>query len=241
MLVGLLHLPSLAVTLGTLAAYRGLAFVDPGQVAASIELPDGLHEDRERLHLERAARSRCGILIGSRSCFGVLLHGTRFGRYVYAIGSNREAARFSGVPVDRVRVDGIRHLGAHGRGLAACSISGYFGACRPSRGGPELLDVVAAVVLGGVDIFGGSGTILGVLLALVLIADLRNGMQLANLAARPRTWSSAGCCSARSSSETSCAPLTADPRRGRRVALERRWYEVDAFPQPRSRNINQGG
>jgi rhamnose transport system permease protein len=67
-------------------------------------------------------------------------------------------------------------------GVAGVVYVGYFGSARADAGTGSLLDVVTAVVLGGVDIFGGSGSMLGVLLALFLVAELRNGMQLANIA-----------------------------------------------------------
>jgi len=67
-------------------------------------------------------------------------------------------------------------------GVAAIVYLGYFGSVQAdAASGSDLVNVVTAVVLGGVDIFGGSGSMLGVLLALILIAVLRNGMQLANL------------------------------------------------------------
>ena len=89
-------------------------------------------------------------------------------------------------------------------GFAAIVYLGYFGSVQADAApGSSCIDVVTAVVLGGVDIFGGSGTMLGVLLALILIAVLRNGMQLANLGGQRRTSSSAGCSSERSSPGTS--------------------------------------
>ena len=109
-----------------------------------------------------------------------MLHGTRFGRYVYAIGANREAARFSGVPVDRVRVTLFAISGLMA-GVAGLLYASYFATAQADAATVALLDVVAAVVLGGVNIFGGSGTIPGVFLAVVLIAVLRNGMGLANV------------------------------------------------------------
>ena len=66
-------------------------------------------------------------------------------------------------------------------GVAGLVYVGYFGSSRADAADGSLLDVVTAVVLGGVDIFGGSGSILGVVLAVVLIAELRNGMQLDNI------------------------------------------------------------
>jgi len=178
-LVGLLNLPSLAVTLGTLAAYQGLAFVVLSGEGVS-EFPSG--------YLKIGGGYIAGelpiallVLLGSAVLLGLLLHGTRFGRYVFTIGSNREAARFSGVPVARVRVT-VFALSGLMAGLAGVFVYvGYFGSARADAGQGQLLDVVTAVVLGGVDIFGGIGSIAGVLLALILVAELRNGMQLANL------------------------------------------------------------
>jgi rhamnose transport system permease protein len=66
-------------------------------------------------------------------------------------------------------------------GIAGIVYVGYFGSARADAAQGSLLDVVTAVVLGGVDIFGGAGSILGVLLALILVGEVRNGMQLANL------------------------------------------------------------
>ena len=179
-LVGLLDLPSLAVTLGTLAAYRGLAFVILGGGGAITGFPS----DFTRLGLRDLGSTivpiGLALFLAATAVFAFVLHGTRFGRYVYAIGSNREAARFSGIPVDRVRVTlfAISGLMAAAAGLLYAS---YFATARADAANVALLDVVAAVVLGGVNIFGGSGTILGVFLAVVLIAVLRNGMGLANI------------------------------------------------------------
>jgi rhamnose transport system permease protein len=111
---------------------------------------------------------------------GLLLHATRFGRYLFAIGSNREAAALSGVPVARTRVT-IFMLSGLMSGIAGVAYVGFFGSARADAAQGSLLDAVTAVVLGGVNIFGGAGSIPGVFLALVLVAELRNGMQLANL------------------------------------------------------------
>jgi rhamnose transport system permease protein len=121
------------------------------------------------------------VLLGFALALGLLLHATRFGRYLYAIGSNLQAARFSGIPVSRVRVT-IFALSGLMAAFAAIVYLGFFGSVQAdAASGSELIDVVTAVVLGGVDIFGGAGSMLGVLLALILVAELRNGMQLANV------------------------------------------------------------
>ena len=179
LLVGLLNLPSLAVTLGTLAAFRGLAYVILGGGSVS-GLPTGFSKAGGG-YVSNELPIALLVLLGFALGLGILLHGTRFGRYVYAIGSNREVARFSGIPVARVRVT-IFALSGLMAGFAAFVYLGFFGSVQAdAASGSELIDVVTAVVLGGVDIFGGSGSMAGVLLALILISVLRNGMQLANL------------------------------------------------------------
>jgi rhamnose transport system permease protein len=178
-LIGVLNLPSLAITLGTLAAYRGLAYVILGGEARS-----GFPNSFTQLgggYIGNELPKALLVLVGFALVLGLLLHVTRFGRYLYAIGSNKEAARFSGVPVARVRVT-VFALAGLMAGFAGIVYLGFFGSVQAdAASGSELIDVVTAVVLGGVDIFGGSGSIAGVLLALFLVAELRNGMQLANL------------------------------------------------------------
>jgi rhamnose transport system permease protein len=179
LLVGVLNLPSLAVTLGTLAAYRGLAFVILGGSARS-----GFPSQFTNIgggYISNELPVALLVLIGFAIGLGLVLRASRFGRYLYAIGSNREAARFSGIPVTRVRVTIFVTSGLMA-GVAAIVYLGFFGSVQAdAASGSELVNVVTAVVLGGVDIFGGSGSMLGVLLALILIAVLRNGMQLANV------------------------------------------------------------
>jgi rhamnose transport system permease protein len=180
LLVGILNLPSLAVTLGTLAAYRGLAYVILGGSSRS-----GFPTTFTKIgggYIRGELPIALLVLIGFAIVLGLLLHATRFGRYLYAIGANRDAARFSGIPVTRARVT-IFALSGLMAGFAAVVYLGFFGSVQAdAASGSELINVVTAVVLGGVDIFGGAGSMLGVFLALVLIAVLRNGMQLANLA-----------------------------------------------------------
>jgi rhamnose transport system permease protein len=177
-LVALVNLPSLAVTLGTLAAFQGLAFVIlSGEGVA--EFPQGyLNLGGGYIHNELPV-ALVGLFVAT-IVLGAVLHATRFGRYLFAIGNNREAARLSGVPAARVRVT-IFVISGFMSGIAGIAYVGYFGSARADAAQGSLLDVVTAVVLGGVNIFGGAGSMLGVFLALILVAVLRNGMQLANL------------------------------------------------------------
>lgn len=178
-LVGVVGLPSLAVTLGTLAAYRGLAFlIHSGEGVATF--PTSFTNLGIGYVWGQQVPVSVLVFLGAAVGLGFGLHATRFGRYVYTIGSNREAARFSGIPVTwvRVAVFGVSGLLA---GLAGLVYVGFFGSTRADAADGSLLDVVTAVVLGGTDIFGGAGSMAGVVLAVILVAELRNGMLLDNL------------------------------------------------------------
>jgi len=179
-LVGVLNLPSLAITLGTLAAYQGLAFVVLGGAEVA-DFPSGFIKIGGGYLAGNQLPVALLVLLATALTLGSLLHATRFGRYLFTIGSNREAARFSGIPVARVRVT-VFALSGLMAGIAGIVYTGYFGSARADAATGSLLDVVTAVVLGGVDIFGGAGSMLGVFLAFVLVAEVRNGMQLANVA-----------------------------------------------------------
>jgi len=238
LLIGVLDLPSLAVTLGTLAAYRGLAYVVLGGEARSNFPPEFTKIGGG--YISNELPNALLILFGFALVLGLLLHVTRFGRYVYAIGSNREAARFSGIPVTRVRVS-VFVLSGLMAGFAGIVYLGYFGAVQAdAAGGSELIDVVTAVVLGGVDIFGGSGSILGVLLALFLIAELRNGMQLDNLNGATQDMVIGGLLLAAIllGNLVRAAHGRSTPWKARRSRKEVVQVSVPATPES---NINQGG
>ncbi len=112
--------------------------------------------------------------------FGLVLHKTSFGRMVYAVGTNQEAARFSGIAVDRVKIVCFM-LSWLMASLGAIMMSSRLASARYDMANGWELDVITAVVLGGTDIDGGQGSILGTVLALFLIGVLRSGMGLANI------------------------------------------------------------
>ncbi len=109
-----------------------------------------------------------------------LLKHTKFGRYVYAVGGNKEAARLAGINVNRILAS-VYIISA-----VLCSISGILLASRMNSGQPNAglmyeMDVIAAVVVGGTSLFGGRGTIIGTFLGAMLIGILRNGLNLLNV------------------------------------------------------------
>jgi rhamnose transport system permease protein len=107
----------------------------------------------------------------------VVLARTTFGRSLYAIGHNETAARFSGIPVARYKL-AIYTLSGLMAGLAGYIFVSRVSTTRSDMGTGLELDVIAAVVLGGTSIFGGTGTILGTVLGVILIQLLKNGLAL---------------------------------------------------------------
>jgi rhamnose transport system permease protein len=112
--------------------------------------------------------------------FGLVLHKTAAGRKLFAIGSNPVAARFSGIPVDRIRLVLFAVAGLMA-GLAAWLLTARLGTVRSNIAIGWELDVITMVILGGVSIAGGAGSILGVVLAVFVIGLMIFGMSLNNI------------------------------------------------------------
>ncbi len=105
----------------------------------------------------------------------VVLHRTAFGRYLYLIGVNPGAARYSGVPVKSVLI-GVYMISGVCAAVAGVMLTSYFTSARSDLGSEALLPVITAVVLGGASILGGSGTVVGTLLAGLVLGFLREGL-----------------------------------------------------------------
>lgn len=179
LLITRLHLPSLVVTLGTLSFYRGLAYALLGDQAARGYPPSFTYLGQGTLGDTRIPFSLLLFAVLAL-IFGLVLHKTTFGRYLYAIGNNEPASRYSGVPVDRVKLV-IFVLSSVMAAIAGFVLAARFGSTRPDIGTGLELTVITVTVLGGVSIAGGSGTMIGAVLALILVGLLRFGMGLANL------------------------------------------------------------
>ena len=173
-------LPSLVVTLGTLALYRGLAYVVLGPRAFS-RWPAAFNA--------LGFGNVPGTLVPwPFVVFAVLaiaaafaLHRTWIGRQIFATGRSQEAARFAGVRVARLKT-GLFVLSGVLSALAGVILTARLASARADNGQGFVLDVVTAVLLGGVSIFGGEGTIAGVVLAVFVIGVLRNALTLADVA-----------------------------------------------------------
>jgi rhamnose transport system permease protein len=169
-------LPSLAVTIGTLALYRGLAFVVLG---------DGAVADFPYNYTTWVTGTIGGgpvpnvliVIVVLALIFGVVLHATPFGRSLFAIGANDQAAHFSGIRVARTKF-WLYVLSGAVAGLAGVLWTLRYSSARADNGSGLELAVVAAVLLGGVSIFGGTGSLPGVLAGVVLLAALQNALRL---------------------------------------------------------------
>lgn len=176
LLVTRLGLPSLAVTIGTLALYRGLALVVLGDLAVA-DFPGGYTNAAIGKVPGTPLPYPVLLFLVLAVVFAVVLHKTPFGRSVYAIGANEEAAFFSGIRVKRVKMALFTFSGAVAA-LAGVVYTLRLSSARADNGTGFELVCVAAVVLGGVSIFGGTGTIVGVVLALLLLGGIRNALTL---------------------------------------------------------------
>jgi rhamnose transport system permease protein len=172
-------LPSLVVTIGTLALYRGIAQIILKERGVS-DFPDWYQEIGFGTVGATPIPWSVVIFLVLFAGFAVYLHRTRFGRVLYAIGNNREAARFSGINVDCTLLGVFVASGAM-CSLAAIVLTAYLASARSDTAIGLELPVITAVVLGGVNIFGGSGTLGGVLLSLMVLAFVQNALGLAGV------------------------------------------------------------
>jgi len=166
--------PPLIMTIATLALYRGLA-EGVSQARSVRGYPEWFYFLGQGSVF--GVPTQLLVLIVLILIAGVALDRTTFGRTLYAIGANETAARFSALPVDRVKLI-VYTLSGLASGLAAWVLVSRVTTTRMDMGTGYELDVIAAVVLGGASIFGGSGTIWGTVIGLVMIQLLKNGLAL---------------------------------------------------------------
>ncbi len=181
LLVTVAGLPSLVVTLGTLALFRGLALVVLGPLAVSTFPPEfnafGFgNVPGTPIPWPLVVFAVLAVVLG------FVLHGTWIGRQIYAVGKNPEAARFSGVRVGRLKT-GLFVLSGAVAALAGVILVSRLSSARADTATGMTLTVVTIVLLGGVSIFGGRGTIVGVVLAVFTLAVLQNELRLARVSA----------------------------------------------------------
>lgn len=170
--------PAIIVTIGTMSLYRGISYIALGDQAYR-EYPDGFDYFGQGYAFWIVPFEFCVLLLLA-VVFGVLLHKTNFGRRVFAIGNNPTAALFSGIDVERHRLLLFALVGLMS-GLAAVFLTSRLGSTRPNIATAWELEIITMVVLGGVNINGGSGTILGVFIAVFVLGFLTFGLGLLNV------------------------------------------------------------
>jgi D-xylose transport system permease protein len=119
------------------------------------------------------------LLLALAGFFSGVAHHTRFGRHLYAIGGNREAAFYSGISIERHIVGVFTVMGLLSA-IAGIVLTARVGAATSDAGRIMELDAIAAAVIGGTSLLGGQGTVWGALLGALVMASLDNGMSLMN-------------------------------------------------------------
>ncbi|PFG64335.1 monosaccharide ABC transporter membrane protein, CUT2 family [Thioclava sp. ES.031] len=177
-LVTRLGLPSIVVTIGTMSLFRGISYIVLGD-GAYRGYPETFQWFGQGyvfwvISFEFALFAVLAVI------FGILLHKTNFGRAVYAVGNNPTAALFSGIRVQRVKMTLFLLTGLMS-GVAAICLTARLGSTRPSIALGMELEVVTMVVLGGVSILGGAGSIPGVVIAAFVLGLVTFGLGLLNV------------------------------------------------------------
>ncbi|MCO5223071.1 MAG: ABC transporter permease [Thermomicrobiales bacterium] len=175
---------SLAVTLAGYIGYRGLAqvFIEDNSVGG---FPGWFTRLGQKGIIGPITFSIILFFIMA-AVAGVILHYSGFGRRVYTVGSNARVAIFSGVPVARTRIIIFATSGLVSA-IAGILYAARLGAVRSSTAQGFELDIITIVLLGGVSIFGGVGSMVGVLLSIFLVLNLRNGMTIAGITGNTQT------------------------------------------------------
>ncbi len=185
LLVTRLGLPSLAVTIGTLAAYRGIAQIVLGSDSVTDFPQNYLDFGSGRIgdtFVPRAAVPWLVLLLAA----AVVLHATPVGRSLFAVGASPEAARFAGVRVKRLKLSMFVATGTVSALTGVFWVLHYASARYDNATGLELT-VITAVLLGGIDFDGGRGTLVGAVAGVFLLGTLQNVMSLVNVSAQSQT------------------------------------------------------
>ena len=179
-LVTRIGLPSIVVTIGTMSLFRGLAQVVLGDQVITKYPQTYTAIGQEYFIAWPPLPHSFVIFLILALVFAIVLHKTSFGRKLYAIGNNPMAAKFSGIPVERIRFQLFMLTGLLA-GLAAMLLTARIGSTRPNIALGWELEIITMVILGGVSIAGGSGTIPGVALAVFILGLITFGLSLINV------------------------------------------------------------
>lgn len=188
-LIARFRIPPFIATLGMMTVARGFAliysdrpvsgltdtynFIGQGEVLKVFQIAD-----QPLLGIPVPVLILLVVAVGSH----IMLNNTRFGRHIYALGGNEQAAIISGVNVNRVKV-GVYMIAGLLAGLAGLVLSSRIGSGQPGLAVGIELDAIAAAVIGGTSLSGGVGTIWGTIIGALIIGVLNNGLDLLNVSA----------------------------------------------------------
>lgn len=172
------NIPSIVVTIGTMSLYRGLTYAILGDGALTDYPADFAYFGQG--YVAWVFSFEFTLFLVLAVLFYVLLHHTNFGRRTYTIGNNPVGALYSGINVNRHKMILFILVGALA-GLASVLLTSRLGSTRPSIAFGWELSVVTMVVLGGVNILGGAGSIVGVVIAVFLMGLVTFGLGLLNV------------------------------------------------------------
>jgi rhamnose transport system permease protein len=177
-LVTFARVPSIVATIGTMTLFRGIAYAALGDHVLK-NYPASFAAFGQG-YLAGPVSIELALFVVSAILCAAFLHGTRYGRAIYAIGANPLATRFAGIHVDRYRfaLFAVTGLAA---GLAAVLLTSRLGSTRPSIAQGWELEIISIVILGGISVWGGKGSILGVVLASLVFGLVTFGLGLMNI------------------------------------------------------------
>jgi len=178
LLVTLARVPSIVATIGTMTLFRGIAYALLGDRVLKA-YPESFAVFGQG-YLAGPLSVELGLFALFAITYGLFLHYTRWGRAVFAIGANPVATRFAGIAVDRYRF-ALFALTGLSSGLAALLLTSRLGSTRPSIAQGWELEIISIVILGGVSVWGGKGSILGVVLAALVFGLVTFGLGLMNI------------------------------------------------------------
>jgi rhamnose transport system permease protein len=177
-LVTLGRVPSIVATIGTMTLFRGAAYAVLGDRVLK-EYPASFAAFGQG-YFAGPVSNELALFALFALLFGVFLHYTRWGRVIFAVGANPVASRFAGLAVNRYRFALFAATGLFS-GVAAVLLTSRLGSTRPSIAQGWELEIVSMVILGGVSVWGGKGSILGVVLAALVFGLITFGLGLMNV------------------------------------------------------------
>jgi rhamnose transport system permease protein len=172
------RVPSIVATIGTMTLFRGAAYAVLGDRVLK-DYPESFAAFGQG-YLAGPISIELALFAVFALSFGVFLHRTRWGRTIFAIGANPVASRFAGVAVNHYRFALFALTGLFS-GLAAVLLTSRLGSTRPSIAQGWELEIISMVILGGVSVWGGKGSILGVVLAALVFGLVTFGLGLMNI------------------------------------------------------------